>query len=120
MFHHLEKPYEHLHDHYDGSTTGPQTYSGPHGKAIEEDVWKEEPVDFEPVPNPELLEQIRNNFEAQHISELSDLASSETEAPLTLALSDIELRGLAFRPLDMQGFPCHTTAFERGVQVLHL
>ena len=60
MFHHLEKPYEHLHDHYDGSTTGPQTYSGPHGKAIEEDVWKEEPVDFEPVPNPELLEQIRN------------------------------------------------------------
>ena len=60
MFHHLEKPYEHLHDYYDGNTTGPATYSGPLGKAIEEDVWKDQPVEFEPVPNLELKNMISN------------------------------------------------------------
>ena len=60
------------------------------------------------------------NFEAEHISELSDLASSKTEAPITNSLSNSELRSIAFRPLDMKGFPCHTTACERGVQVPHL
>ena len=54
MFHHLEKPFEHLHDYYDGNTTGPTTYSGPLGKAIEEEVWKDDPMEFEHVPNLEL------------------------------------------------------------------
>jgi hypothetical protein len=46
------------------------------------------------------------------------LANSETEAPVTLSLSDSQLMALAFKPLNLEGFPCHTTACERGVQVL--
>ena len=59
------------------------------------------------------------NFSARSISELCDLANSETEAPLTLNLTDCELKAIAFTPMDLDGFPCHTTACERGVQVLH-
>ena len=59
MHHHLEKPYEHLHNHYDGVTTGPATFSGPLGKSIEKDVWKEEVVNFTPILNPELLKMIQ-------------------------------------------------------------
>jgi hypothetical protein len=59
MLHHIEKPYEHLHEHYDGVTTGPASYSGPLGKAIEEDVWKLEVGNFIPILNPELLNMIR-------------------------------------------------------------
>ena len=55
MLHHIEKPYEHLHEHYDGVTTGPATFSGPIGKAIEGEVWKQEVGNFIPVLNPELL-----------------------------------------------------------------
>ena len=38
MLHHMEKPYEHLHEYYDGVTTVPATFSGPIGNAIEGDV----------------------------------------------------------------------------------
>ena len=59
MLHHMEKPYEHLHEYYDGVTTGPATFSGPIGNAIEGDVWKLEVGNFIPVLNPELLTVIR-------------------------------------------------------------
>ena len=35
----------------DGNTTGPTTHSGPLGIAIEEDIWKDKAVEFDPVPN---------------------------------------------------------------------
>ena len=57
------------------------------------------------------------NFEANHISELSDLSLCSTEAPLTMDLTENELRSIAFQPLDLKGLPCHTTACERGVQI---
>ena len=57
------------------------------------------------------------NFDANHISELCDLALSMTEAPITMKLSDQELRVLTFHPLDLKGLPCTTMACERGVQV---
>ena len=58
MFHLLEKAYEHLHDYYDGNRTGPTTYSGPLGKAIEEEVWKDEPVEFASIPNLDLKRRL--------------------------------------------------------------
>ena len=57
------------------------------------------------------------NFEAAHISELTDLSLSTTEAPLTMAMTDTEIKSLVFTPLDLKGLPCHTTACERGVQL---
>ena len=57
------------------------------------------------------------NFQANHVSELSDLYSSLTEAPITLKMTDAEIRALAFTPLNLEGLPCTTLACERGVQV---
>jgi hypothetical protein len=57
------------------------------------------------------------NFSAQNISELSCLEGAGTEAPLIIHLSDTDLRALAHNPLNLEGFPCHTTVCERGVQV---
>ena len=59
----------------------------------------------------------RINFSAESIAELCDLPSSDTEAPLTQSISESELKALAFKPFNLEGFPCHTTACERGVQV---
>ena len=57
------------------------------------------------------------NFDARHISELSDLAICETEAPVTSNLDESQLRAFAFKPLNLRGLPCHTTACECGVQI---
>ena len=59
FLHHLEKPFEHLFEFYDGKTTGPNTYSGPIVKLIEGDnVHDRAVVEFEKIENPDLLEKI--------------------------------------------------------------
>ena len=57
------------------------------------------------------------NFKANHFQELTDLSVSQTKAPITIQLSDAQLKALAFHLLTLLGFPFHTTSFERGVQL---
>ena len=40
--------------------TGPQSWSGPVGQLIAKDVWKSPLVEFEPLPNPSLLDLIQS------------------------------------------------------------
>ena len=57
------------------------------------------------------------DFSASHISEICDFASFETEAPAALHMTELELRAIAFQPLSLNGLQCHTTAYERAVQI---
>ena len=57
------------------------------------------------------------NFKANHIQDLTDFSVSQTVAPITMKLSDAQLKALAFHPLTLPGFPCHTTSCEQGVQL---
>ena len=41
-----------------------------------------------------------------------------TEPPMTLALSDDELRGLVEKPLLVPFYPCHTQAVERAIKLV--
>ena len=62
--------------------------------------------------------QVRDlNFKANHIQDLNDLSVSQAEAPVTIKVSDAQLKALAFHPLTLPGFPCHTTSCEQGVQL---
>ena len=59
FLHHLEKPFEHLFEYYDGKSAGPDTWSGPIGKLIEGDeVHEREVVNFDVIENQELLCEI--------------------------------------------------------------
>ena len=59
FLHHLEKPFEYLFAFHDGKTSGPRTFDGPIGKAIEQsDLHELEVSEFESVPNEDLLNQI--------------------------------------------------------------
>ena len=79
MLHHVEKPYEHLHEYYDGVTTGPATFSGPIGIAIEGDVWKLEVGNFIPVLNPLLLTVIREIPQEVIVNLSRDISSDNRE-----------------------------------------
>ena len=52
------------------------------------------------------------NLKANYIQELTDLSVPQTEAPITIQLSDAQLKALAFHPLTLPGFPFHTTSIE--------
>ena len=41
-----------------------------------------------------------------------------TEPPMTLDLSDEELRGLVEKPLFVPPYPCHTQAVERAIKLV--
>ena len=70
ILHHAELPFSHLFTHYDGPTLGPETFSGPIGKSICEDVWKLPLVDFEVMDNPQLLQALES-IPAEVFSDLS-------------------------------------------------
>ena len=57
------------------------------------------------------------NWDAKTLEDLVDKECFITEAPLTKDLSDEELKSLAFAPLQLPGYPCHTTSCERAVQL---
>ena len=57
------------------------------------------------------------NVRAQRISELCDLTQAKTEPPLVMDMTDSELKSLLYRPLQLDGLPCHTQACERRVKV---
>ena len=46
--------------HYDGPTAGPDSFSGPIGSLITEDVWKLPILEFERFDNPQLLDAIKS------------------------------------------------------------
>ena len=54
ILHHGELPFGHLFAHYDGPAAGPDSFNGPFGKLISEDVWKLPIVEFEKFDNPQL------------------------------------------------------------------
>ena len=69
--HHLEKPFEHLFEYYDGKSSGPKTYVGPIGKEIEgDDLHKRDIVNFEVISNPDLLSRIQEIPE-KYLKEMS-------------------------------------------------
>jgi hypothetical protein len=59
------------------------------------------------------------NFASKHISELTPLSEAKTEPPLVMDLTDQEMRGLVYKPLNLGGLrlPCHTQTGERGVKL---
>ena len=57
------------------------------------------------------------NFNAESISELSNLDDCVTEPPITMNLSDQDVLDLFEKPLNLGGVPCTTTACERAVQL---
>ena len=57
------------------------------------------------------------NFKSESISQLTDLTLAETEPPLTLGMSEGELKSITDIPMDLGGYPCHTTSCERAVQI---
>ena len=72
FLHHTEKPFAALFKHYDGKTTGPNSFSGPIGSEITEDVWKLEVVEFERLENPTLSEAI-GSLDSETVSNLSSI-----------------------------------------------
>ena len=70
ILHHAELPYGHLFAHYDGPTMGPDSFGGPIGKAICEEVWKLPVVPFEYFENPHLLDAVKS-VPAEVFKELS-------------------------------------------------
>lgn len=49
LLHANELPLRHLIEQFDGKTTGPNSWSGPVGQAITQDVWEKEIVQFEKI-----------------------------------------------------------------------
>ena len=73
----------------DGSTSGPNSFSGPIGKMVAKDVWEAKPTQFEPLnikDFPELTAEVEKNLcsDAKHLHQLSVCANTEnfTEALL--------------------------------------
>ena len=60
FLHHGEKPFEKIFVHHDGPTTGPESFEGPIGKEITDDVWKKPVMEFEQLDNPALLDAIES------------------------------------------------------------
>ena len=52
MLHGNELPFRALFTHYDGSTTGPNTFSGVLGSQLKEQMASQEIVDFQPISSP--------------------------------------------------------------------
>ena len=60
FMHHVELPFGKLFAFHDGPTTGPNSFQGPIGQAIQSDVWKLPVTDFEKIQNPVLINIISN------------------------------------------------------------
>ena len=59
------------------------------------------------------------NFKANNYTELFDWETVKfSEPPLTMRLSDDEIRGFILTPLELPRYPCHTQAVERGIKVV--
>ncbi|KAF0287669.1 hypothetical protein FJT64_013938 [Amphibalanus amphitrite] len=59
------------------------------------------------------------NFSASNFTELLDWSAEDiTEPPLTMTLSDAEIRDICATPLEIGAFPVHTVAVERAVKVV--
>ena len=56
------------------------------------------------------------NFNAESISELTDLSLLKTEPPLTIQMTDDQLNDIVIHPLKL-GLPSSTVAVERGVKM---
>ena len=59
------------------------------------------------------------NFKANNYTELFDWKTVKfSEPPLTMRLSDDEIRGFILTPLELPQYPFHTQAVERGIKVV--
>ena len=59
------------------------------------------------------------NFKANDYTELFDWKTAKfLEPPLTMKLSDDEIRGFILTLLKLLRYPCHTLAVERGIKVV--
>ena len=58
-------------------------------------------------------------FKANDYTELFDWKTAKfLEPPLTMKLSDDEIRGFILTLLELLRYPCHTQAVERGIKVV--
>ena len=59
IIHHAELPFGKILAFHDGPTSGPETFKGPIGQQVTDEVWKLPTVDFVPLNNPALLNLIQ-------------------------------------------------------------
>jgi len=76
LLHHCELPLRKLFEFLDGSTSGPNSFSGTVGKMIAKNVWEEKPINFEPLNMkdfPKLTVEVEKNLsnDAKHLHQLA-------------------------------------------------